>query len=207
MGSIVVPIAYLPSIAYFIHAVRSDRVIIDIHEHYIKQTCRNRTWIGSAGGALALIIPVVKIFGNHTPVKDAGIDNTQRWQINHWRAIESAYRSSPWFLFYQDDFQILYQKTHTLLADFNLDLLRLICKLAGLRTHFILSDRYIDSGSFGRDLRCDLSSDLAGGKPTEPYHQVFQQKFGFIPNLSIIDLLFNIGPETGTYLERQSLPK
>lgn len=207
MEPVVAPTAYLPSIAYMTQVIRSDRVIIDIHEHYVKQTCRNRATIGSANGELSLIIPVKKVLGNHTPVTAIETDNAQRWQIHHWRAIESAYRSSPYFLFYKDDFHYLYNKSSTFLVNFNTDLFRLICKLAGIDIRFSLSERYMTPGSSGRDLRCGLSTDLADGRPAEPYSQVFQHKFGFIANLSVIDLLFNIGPETRAYLERQSLSK
>ncbi|MBP6977743.1 MAG: WbqC family protein [Bacteroidales bacterium] len=205
MEPLVVPIAYLPSIAYFVNVIRSDEVIIDIHEHYIKQTCRNRTYIGSASGALPLVIPVKKVFGNHTPVSVIEIDNAQRWQRNHWRALESAYQSSPYFLYYMDDFHALYKKLYSLLIEFNMDLMRLLCRLTGLDTYFTLSDQYIPPGSYRRDIRNERFSDLTGVAMTEPYQQVFQHKHGFTANLSVIDLLFNLGPECRSYLNRQTL--
>ena len=109
MVTIVVPAAYLPSVAYVISILQSQSAIIDIHEHYIKQTCRNRCYIYSANGSLPLVIPVIKPGGNHTPVKDIKICHLQRWQLNHWRAIESAYQSSPYFLFFKDELKLFYQ--------------------------------------------------------------------------------------------------
>ncbi len=205
MEPIVIPTAYLPAIAYFLMIIQSNAAIIDIHEHYIKQTCRNRCSIYTANGAIPLIIPVVKVFGNHTPVKDIEIAHSQRWQSNHWQAIESAYQSSPYFLYYKDDLQAFYQKKYTHLIEFNMELLLFIHELTGLKTHFVLSESYLSPGSSGKDLRNELSLNLANAFPTEFYPQVFQHKFGFISNLSIIDLLFNLGPETRAYLERQSL--
>jgi len=205
METIVVPAAYLPSVAYCISILQSQSAIIDIHEHYIKQTCRNRCYIYSANGSLALVIPVNKPGGNHTPVKDIRICHLQRWQLNHWRAIESAYQSSPYFLFFKDELKLFYQKRYTHLLDFNLDLLGYIARAIKTDLHIILSKEFIVPGTLRVDLRNELSFSCPSAARFPSYHQVFQHKLGFIANLSILDLLFNLGPESKEYLDKQVL--
>lgn len=206
MVTIVVPAAYLPSVTYCIYILQSHSAIIDIHEHYSKQTCRNRCYIYSANGLLPMVIPVFKPGGNHTPVKDIKICYLQRWQSNHWRAIESAYQSSPYFLFCKDDLKLFYQRRYTYLLDFNMDLLAYISKAIKADLPLVLSKEYIARGTLSTDLRDELSFSCPSAALLPSYHQVFQHKFGFISNLSILDLLFNLGPESKEYLDKQILP-
>lgn len=204
MQTVVLPTAYLPSLAYFRCIVQNQSVIIDIHEHYIKQSCRNRCYIYSANGALPLIIPVHKTAGNHTPVKDIEISYLQRWQSNHWRAIESAYQSSPFFLYYKDALKPFYQKQYPYLADFNRELLMVLGGL--LRTGFQpgFSGEYFVPDERSLDLRNEISLSDPHAAGFQLYHQVFQHKYGFISNLSILDLLFNLGPASHEYVQRQN---
>ncbi len=203
METVVLPTAYLPSLAYFVCLVRNQSAIIDIHEHYIKQSCRNRCYIYSANGALPLIIPVHKTTGNHTPVRDIKICYLQRWQSNHWRAIESAYQSSPYFLYYEDELKFFYQKHYIYLADFNRELLQLLSGWVKMGVQPGYSVEYCVADAKSVDLRNDISLSDPYFSRFEFYHQVFQHKYGFIPNLSILDVLFNLGPESGEYTERQ----
>jgi hypothetical protein len=203
MQTIVLPTAYLPSLAYIICIVRNQSVIIDMHEHYMKQSCRNRCYIYSANGALPLIIPVHKSAGNHTPVRDIEISYLQRWQTNHWRAIESAYQSSPFFLYYKDDLRPFYQRNDLHLASFNRDLLALAGKLLTIDLQPCFSEEYTVPDGCHTDLRNERSFSSPHATSFQPYPQVFQHKYGFISNLSILDLLFNLGPESKGYIERQ----
>ena len=203
MQTIVLPTAYLPSLAYYVCLVRNRSVIIDIHEHYIKQTCRNRCYIYSANGALPLVIPVHKSTGNHTSVKDIQICYLQRWQSNHWRAIESAYQSSPYFLYYKDELRYFYQTHYTFLADFNRELLALLAGFLKTGVQPGYSMEYCIADASDRDLRNEPDFSDPYSYRFQPYHQVFQHRSGFIPNLSILDVLFNLGPESGEYAERQ----
>lgn len=205
MPTIVLPTAYLPSVAYIVSLVQNTSAVIDIHEHYIKQSCRNRCYVASTNGVLPLIVPVHKTAGNHTPVRDIEVSYLQRWQSNHWRAIESAYSSSPYYLYYKDELRPFYQRIYTDLAGMNREILICLGKLLGISIRLCFSEEYIVPDSTGADLRRNKNLFTPGAVHLEPYQQVFLQKFGFIPNLSILDLLFNLGPESKNYLDRQSV--
>lgn len=171
----------------------NNLIHIDIFENYLKQTYRNRCSIYSANGKLSLSIPVKKVTGNHTVVKDIEIDYHEPWQKIHWRAIESAYSNSPFFLFYRDDFEPFFLKTTKFLIDLNYELLHVICKHAGISTQILYSEKYYDNNSVITDLRNSFSPKKLVEKNHLKYHQVFEEKHGFIDDLSIIDLLFNEG--------------
>lgn len=204
MQTIILPTAYLPSLAYYVCLVQNTSVIIDLHEHYIKQSCRNRCYIYSANGALPLVIPVHKTTGNHTLVRDIEICYLQRWQSNHWRAIESAYQSSPYFLYYKDELRYFYQRHYAYLADFNRELLELLVGLVKATVEPGYSGEYCIVTDQSRDLRNKISVSDPYCIGFQFYHQVFQHKYGFIPNLSILDVLFNLGPAMNEYTERQN---
>jgi hypothetical protein len=195
--SSLIPTAYLPPIGYMARLVHSGSVVIEVWESYTKQTCRNHCNIYSPNGLQTLTIPVIKVNGNHTLTKDIRIANQIPWQINHWRSIETAYNNSPFFLYYQDFLLPFYQKKYDFLLDLNADLLKTIIKLLKLdipveRSVAFCPDRDIN----GREMLVSKKSRF-----TNPlYHQVFTEKSGFIPNLSIVDLLFNLGNESLFYL-------
>ncbi len=193
--------AYLGSIEYFANLVRHKNIFIDVGEHYIKQTYRNRCVIYAANGKLPQIIPVVKVNGNHTKTKDIKIDYSGRWQKNHWRSIVSAYNQSPFFLYYKDDLETIFEKKFDFLIDFNTELTKIILNFIEAETTIHLSEDYIDSTE---PETIDFRNSFSPKKPPTLSHpsyiQVFSEKYGFIPNLSIIDLLFNEGPNTLDYL-------
>lgn len=145
-------------------------------------------------------IPVRKVDGNHTKVKDIEINYSEPWQRLHWRAIESAYSNSPFFLYYRDDFEPFYLKKTKYLIDLNHELLILVCKLAGIKTEIIFSEKYFESSQDIIDLRNLFSPKRLGELSQKKYKQVFEEKQGFISDLSIIDLLFNEGKFTLDYL-------
>ncbi len=201
MKNILVSTAYLPPIAFFASVSEAKIITVEQHENYIKQTYRNRCHILSANGVLPLSIPVIKTEGNHTLLKNIKISNENSWQINHWRAIESAYNKSPFFLYYRDELEKFYLKKYDILLEFNTELLEFLLKKTGLKIEIKFSDIFFPIKNEYNDLRYKFSPKKSEILQFPHYYQVFENKFGFIQNLSIIDLLFNEGPETTNYLK------
>ena len=200
-------ITYLGPVQYFtkflLHPVR----IIERYDHYIKQTYRNRCNIMGANGILPLSIPVLKGQAHKTYVRDIRIDYNKKWQKLHWRSMESAYRHSPFFEFYMDEFYPFYEQRFEFLIDFNAALLELVLQSLEIENTLNYSREFIDAGIVDyADYRetihpkRDLSSDPLFVPLT--YQQVFLERLGFKANLSIIDLLFNEGPNARLVLEQ-----
>lgn len=187
---------YAGNIQYYSLFAHSKEVLLEKNAHYVKQTYRNRCQILTANGVMNLTIPVEKVSGEKMLDKDVKISPTD-WQRVHWTAIESAYNNSPFFLYYEDDIRPMYDKKYDFLLDFNLELQEKLVSLLGLNTEFKLTENYIDS--YENDLREVLSPKYKGEFPNfnpESYYQVFKEKYGFVENLSIYDLLFNMGNES-----------
>ena len=187
---------YAGNIQYYSLFAHSKEVLLEKNAHYVKQTYRNRCQILTANGVMNLTIPVEKVSGEKMLDKDVKISPTD-WQRVHWTAIESAYNNSPFFLYYEDDIRPMYDKKYDFLLDFNLELQEKLVSLLGLTTEFKLTENYIDS--YENDLREVLSPKYKGDYPNfnpESYYQVFKEKYGFVENLSIYDLLFNMGNES-----------
>lgn len=187
---------YAGNIQYYSLFAHSKEVLLEKNAHYVKQTYRNRCQILTANGVMNLTIPVEKVSGEKMLDKDVKISSTD-WQRVHWTAIESAYNNSPFFLYYEDDIRPMYDKKYDFLLDFNLELQEKLVSLLGLTTEFKLTENYIDS--YENDLREVLSPKYKGDYPNfnpESYYQVFKEKYGFVENLSIYDLLFNMGNES-----------
>ncbi len=201
---VILPVAYLPSIKYFALLNKYELVYIEKHETYPRQTHRNRCVIYSANGKLNLSIPVSKPSGRHTKTKDVEICYDENWQTTHWRAIESAYNSSPFFLYYKDDLYTFFsgKKTKNLL-EYNINLINLLIRLINMKCKILYTDSFIKTYNSNHDYRNIFSGKEKYDRFDFPdYPQVFSYKYGFIPNLSIIDLLFNMGAETKNYLSR-----
>ncbi len=193
---ILLPTAYLPPIQWFVCFFAAKEVFIEQHETYPKQTYRNRCEIATANGKLALSIPVIKVDGNHTKTKDIAISDHQNWQALHWRAFVAAYANSPYFLFYQDDFEPFFQKKHDNLLQFNLELLDLVMRLLEVEKPFKLTSGFEKNPAGMLDLRNEITPKKPFTLfPLSEYYQVFEERNGFKPGLSIVDLLFNMGPE------------
>lgn len=196
--------AYLPPIQYFSKLKNFNEVTIEHHEHFQKQTYRSRCHIYGANGMLKLSIPVTHS-GERTIIKDVKISNTHDWQKIHWKSIESAYRCSPYFEFYESEFAPFYQEKKTeFLIDFNNEILDLLLRLLKLKITIKPTSEYTQEITTGADFRNNITPKIPAEQDkqfiSQPYIQVFGSKHGFIHNLSIIDLLCNEGPNSPFFL-------
>jgi hypothetical protein len=197
----VLPMFYLPPVAYFtkLNTYKPD-ILIESQEHFPKQTYRNRANIYSPDGVLTLTVPVVKGSKMHTKVKDVKISYDFKWQRLHWMGLETCYRRSAYFEYYEDDFAPFYQKHFTYLFDYNEQLLQIVLKFIKINLPLQYTETY-EAGYPGfNDYRDSISPKKEFDFEQKSYFQVFDERNGFIKNLSIIDLLFNQGPQTINYL-------
>ena len=214
--------AYLPPIEYILKCMQGP-VTLEVCEHYIKQTYRNRSLIATANGVQALSIPVVHI-SSKMPILDVRIDYATPWQRLHWKTLDTAYNSSPYFLYFQDYIRPFYEKKYEFLFDFNLELMQVILKLFGKdfqpqRTSKFIADysRRDNNRQDDSTIKVGSSTPLEDSKqwddvedlrhaihpkrcreagypfPHPAYTQIFEDRIGFVPNLSIVDYLFNEG--------------
>lgn len=194
--------AYLPPIDYFKIITRSEKSFIESCENYQKQSYRSRCHIYGANGILPLIVPVLREFDHSVKISEIKIDYTKEWQRQHWGAIVSAYKSSPFFDYYQDDIVSFYREKVPSLFEFNFELLKTLLNLIGiscsLETTKIYNANYAEEDY--RELIHPKRQPIFSPNENGQYHQVFAHKHGFIPNLSIIDLLFNEGPNAISFL-------
>ncbi len=194
---IILSTAYLGTIQYYSKLLKYNKVLIEKFENYTKQTYRNRCVIYSANGIVNLTIPIKKDKPK-TYVKDIIIDYDTNWRKLHWKSIESAYRSSPFFEFFEDDLQPFYSKEFKYLFDFNIELQNFIIENLGIEVELFYTDEYYEGFDIldYREMFHPKESMAKFDKyfVPEQYHQVFVEKYGWKPNLSIIDLLFNEGP-------------
>jgi hypothetical protein len=203
MKPILLSIAYLPPITWMAVALQSGTVALEVHETYPKQTFRNRCNIATASGVLSLTIPVKRVNGNHTKTCDIQIDNSKNWQLLHWRSIITAYNKTPYFLFYRDLFEPLFSQKYDLLVDFNNELLNCVLNALKIKTIEIRPTAEYEITPDALDLRNSFHPKypLRNITCTLPrYLQAFEEFHGYMPDLSIIDLLFNLGPDALPYL-------
>ena len=190
---------YFGPISYWKQIINSN-ILWDVHQNYVKQSYRNRTFIHSANGLHKLTIPV-KHSKIKFPMLNAEIDNKIAWQKNHWRSIQTAYSSSPFFEFYKDSLEQVYNKKYTYLVKFNFDMIKLVFEWLDIEIKLKLSKEnkvvYDDS----LDLRKKIENQKHSISKNKIYNQVFFEKNGFLNDLSIIDLIFNEGPNSSSYLK------
>jgi hypothetical protein len=197
---------YFPSISHFAAMLQAEKITFEVEDNFQKQTNRNRTYIYSPNGIQLLNIPIKHSKATHQKTKDIQIDSDFDWQKQHWKSLETAYRSSPFFEFFEDDIRPFFEKKHKFLLDLNFETLDIVTKCLRIKLDYSNSTEYI------QNIDPSLVSDfrfLADGKKDtsslEKYKQVFDDKHGFINNLSILDLLFNEGKFTIDYLKTQRL--
>lgn len=203
--------AYLAPVQYYTKFLSSKQIFIEQNDSYLKQTYRNRCTIVSANGEISLSVPVIHSSKDKTVMKDIRIAEHGNWQHMHWNAIISAYNSTPFFEYYQDDFYPFYHKKYAFLFDFNEELRMLVLKLLNIESPEInYTDGYKTEFAENEvDMRDIIHpkrdwSTLDSVFKAAPYYQVFDRKFGFIPNMSIIDLLFNMGNESQLVLAKST---
>jgi len=204
ISAVLLSTVYLAPVEYYVQMCRHPQAMIEAYCNYIKQTYRNRCVIASANGRQTLSIPIVKPESLKCRTKDIRIAEHGNWRHLHWNALVSAYNSTPFFEYYVDDFRPFYEKPAGFLFDFNEALRELICSLLDISPAVSYSSEYVFSPPVDvLDLREAIhpkkepfTHDL------RPYYQVFETKQGFQPNLSIVDLLFNMGTEAALWLKR-----
>jgi len=209
MQSILLSTAYFPPISWMAAALQSESTVIEIHETYPKQTFRNRCNIATSSGILSLTVPVKRVNGNHTKTCDIQIDNSGNWQLLHWRSIITAYNKSPYFLYYRDLFEPVFFKKHERLIDLNMEIFEKLLKAMQINTLKIsYSTNYEITPA-----TCDLWNSFHPKTNRQPgiaiefqrYMQAFEENTGFISDLSILDLIFNLGPAAYHYLANLKL--
>lgn len=209
MSKVILSTAYFPPVFFFSIIETYEKFRLEKFENYTKQTYRNRCCIYSANGKLTLSIPVKKGQNHKSCITDIEIDNTTKWQKVHWKAIESAYRSSPFYEFYIDDFIPFFQNTYRFLFDFNLLIINTLLKTLEIdksKVEFTREFRktYSESVDFRYSLHPkNKEPEILFHPRLNQYTQVFGEKYGFISNLSILDMLFNTGPDCKSFLEKQ----
>lgn len=197
--------AYFPNISHFVAQFKSDKIVYEACDNYQKQTYRNRTSIYAANGKLDLNIPVIYSQKHRKLYKEVQISNAENWQKQHLKSLESAYRTSPFFEFYIDDLLFLFQKKFTNLMDFNIKCTAAVYDCLQLHHHYSFSEGYIANPIKRLDARILINARKEIKHDFIRYPQVFEQKHGFISNLSILDLLFNEGPNSELYIKSQIL--
>ncbi|OBR41340.1 hypothetical protein A9200_13585 [Maribacter hydrothermalis] len=177
----------------------------EAEDNYQKQTLRNRTYIANDRGKHILSIPIIHVgkANGRQKYKDVLIDNSYAWQRQHWRTLQTAYRTSPFFEYYEDEIEPLYTQTFDKLQEFNLKTIGVIFDCLQLEMPTLKSTHFVDKPTDKEDYRFLVSAKLKQQLNIAPYVQVFSDRNGFIPNLSILDALFNLGPNTVEYLNHE----
>ncbi|NDI98353.1 WbqC family protein [Flavobacterium sp. LaA7.5] len=195
---------YFPSISHFVAMAKADAVTFEVEDNFQKQTNRNRMYIYSPNGIQLLNIPVKHSKTAHQKFKDTKIEQAFDWRKQHFKSLEAAYRTSPFFEYFEDDIRPLFEKKHTYMMDLNFEAMEIVTDCLGMDFCYDKTTEYFHEVSNLDDYR-----HLANGKKDsgvfEPYTQVFGEKHGFINNLSILDLLFNEGRHAMDYLKSQVL--
>lgn len=200
MSKAVFPLFYFPPVAWFSALVKEkSSIFFERFETFPKQTYRNRTTIYAANGKLSLMIPIQH--SGSRVMNDIQISDVENWRKQHWKSIESAYRGSPYFEFYQDKIQSAIFLEESSLLKFNQNALNILFNILKWDVPFQFTEDYTKEIE-GTDYRnqCSAKSKVDLGYPE--YYQTFDEKFGFIENLSILDVIFNLGPESSSYLRK-----
>ena len=181
---------YFPNIHQFNQIIKANNILFEVSDNYQKQTFRNRTYIYGANGKLGLFIPVIHTHKQRELFKDVKISYESNWMDLHLKSLQSAYRSSPYFEYFEDDFINLYSEKEMFLVDFNIKCINLISNLLDVNINYVKSESYNENYSGLIDLRYLSVARKEKEYATPKYIQVFESKYGYLPNLSILDVLF-----------------
>lgn len=203
MNNILLYPTYFPSISHYITMITAKSVTFEVEDTFQKQTNRNRMYIYSPNGMQMLNISV-KHDGTKCAFKDIKIDNQYKWQKNHFKSLEAAYKNSPFYEYFIDDLQPIFEKKHEFMLDLNFEIFERINDALGISIPFDKTTEYFHKVTDKTDFR-NLVNGKKDATQIEPYTQVFDNKHGFINNLSILDLLFNEGRYAVDYLKQQHL--
>lgn len=198
------PLTYLGPISYFSNLIKFKEVVIEKKEHFIKQSYRNRCEIVGATGRLCLSVPTYRKSRDKTIIDQVKICNDTKWQALHWRSICTAYRSSPYFEYYEQDFESFFLSEESKLFDFNFKLLKMILDKLGVSVQLKFTDEFVLNYDVP-DFRPNYSRKSLDDHTYPRYIQVFEDRVGFHENLTILDLLFNEGPSSVEYLKQVSV--
>ena len=201
MEKIVLSTAYLPTLEYFAFIAKSEVFFLEGCETFQKQSYRNRAYILTAGGVQSLILPT-RHDTQRCCIRDVRIDYKDHWQLKHWRAIETAYSGTPYFLYYKDFLYPFFEKKYDFLFDYNTELTLTLLKLLKIKKVPAITETYINMYEDALDLRSELHPKRENLIESRPYPQIFSDRQPFTDRLSVIDLLFNLGPEALSYLNQ-----
>lgn len=204
MNNILIHPGYFPSISHFVAITQCDLVTFEMDDNFQKQTNRNRMYIYSPNGIQLLNIPIKHSKEAHQKTRDVKLETAFDWQKQHFKSLEAAYRTSPFFEYFEDDIAPIFQKKHTFLMDLNLETMSIVSKCLGLEFDYNETAEYFHEVTDKTDLR-GLINGKKDSSLFEPYTQVFEEKHGYLNNLSILDLLFNEGRYALDYLKKQTL--
>lgn len=199
--------SYGMPIAQYAVIAQADKVFFEAKDNYQKQTYRNRKKIATSTGILQLTIPILhnKDSQERQQSFDVRIENTFHWQRDHWRSLKVAYQTSPYFEYYEDTFEPIYHTTCDKLIDFILALHEVIMDCLQLEKEIQHTASYDKFPTNKTDFRHLILAKKAPTFRLPEYHQLFREKHGYLPNLSVLDLLFNEGPNAISYLENLDL--
>ncbi|WP_040559455.1 WbqC family protein [Kordia algicida OT-1] len=197
---------YFPSIAHYVMFAKTEHLVYEMEDNFQKQTYRNRTYIYGANGKLMFNVPVRhNKQQKHQKYKEIQIANETAWQRLHWKSLESAYRTSPYFEYYEDELRPLFEKRYTHLIDLNFDTIEIVNECLQLEIETSKTSEYHSIITGMQDFRKLAVVKKEPDYGFDKYTQVFENKHGFISNLSILDLLFNEGTNALAYLEQQTI--
>lgn len=201
MNKILIEAQYIGTCSYWNLLLKADKIILDAEEHFEKRSYRNRAHILGANGVLRLSIPLERGKHQHSKMKDVKISYNERWHDLHWQSFTSAYRRSPFFEYYEDNFKKFYVQKYESLLDYNFQLIQTISKILKTELPIIFADKYYTKNEIDAiDYRSFILPNQSPLIIAEQYTQVFSDRFSFEPDLCVLDALFNLGNRTKDYL-------